>query len=170
MRNSSSYAGVSSHRSESMQSVNSFASRSSACSDIGRCTLSNHTCSIPENDVDKDWQLSWILCFYHGCVSSCSVNNLFCCHECETKGGATNYLSDGELQIISNSRFSDNIVNKFYGKSIICMHKFKFQPRLMKEEYTVVNSNYSALNCKNNDFVDFSPLLSLFPRWLSDLK
>ena len=79
MRNSSSYAGVSSHRSESMQSVNSLIFRSSVCSDIGRCTLSNHTCSIPEieNDVDKDWcQLLdfMFLC----CVSSCSVNILFC--------------------------------------------------------------------------------------------
>ena len=67
MRNSSSYTGVSSHRSESMHSVNSYASRSSACSDIGRYTLSNHTCSIPENDIDKDWWFVLICCVFLLC-------------------------------------------------------------------------------------------------------
>lgn len=53
MRNSSSYAGISSHRSESMHSVSSFVSRSSACSDVGRCTFSSNTHSISEIDVDN---------------------------------------------------------------------------------------------------------------------
>lgn len=48
MRNSSSYAGFSPHRSGSTHSVNS-----SACSDVGRYTgLRSSTCSISENDVN----------------------------------------------------------------------------------------------------------------------
>ena len=57
IRNSSSHAGFPSrtHTSESTNSMSSFASASSAYSDIGRYTgVQSSTCSISENDVDDD--------------------------------------------------------------------------------------------------------------------
>ena len=63
IRNSSSYAGVSSHRSES---VSSFASRFSTNSDFNRYTHSNNTCSIPMMLTKVKYfcvAMWWILCF-----------------------------------------------------------------------------------------------------------